>query len=461
MKSRNSGALALFLGTLLACEAATELVLPPRLDSPREQYRASLEHFGLAETALGRDWVEAGDRALRAPLPVDLPHRETAYFPADSAVALGYRVRGLRGRRLTATLTVAGIARARVFADLYRLSPDTADAPTLVATLDSTAASFSWEPRRDRDFVLRVQPELLRSGSLTVELTSEPALAFPVDGRSWDAVQSVFGDPRDAGARRHHGVDIFAPRGTPAVAAVGGRVRRVRTTPRGGRVVWLRDEARGMSIYYAHLDSQAVASGQWVEAGDTVGFIGNTGNARTTPPHLHFGIYRRGEGPTDPDPWLRAWEADVVAVSADTAALGAWMRVGVQGATVVRPMSPLTWSGATSRGPSGPPVVGSDSTVPARTIVRVLAAVADRYRVGLPDGVVGYVRARDLEHANEPLGSIALAGRALRASPTADAPVIAAPDAYADGAILGLFGDHILVRGPGGVEGWSAVAAPD
>jgi hypothetical protein len=158
MKSRNSGALALFLGTLLACEAATELVLPPRLDSPREQYRASLEHFGLAETALGRDWVEAGDRALRAPLPVDLPHRETAYFPADSAVALGYRVRSLRGRRLTATLTVAGIARARVFADLYRLSPDTADAPTLVATLDSTAASFSWEPRRDRESCCACSP---------------------------------------------------------------------------------------------------------------------------------------------------------------------------------------------------------------------------------------------------------------------------------------------------------------
>jgi hypothetical protein len=238
-------------------------------------------------------------------------------------------------------------------------------------------------------------------------------------------------------------------------------VTRVETTRVGGNVVWMQPLFGNMRVYYAHLHEQWVEPGDFVLTGQPLGVVGNTGNAITTPPHLHFGIYRRGEGPTDPDPWLRAWEADVVAVSADTAALGAWMRVGVQGATVVRPMSPLTWSGATSRGPSGPPVVGSDSTVPARTIVRVLAAVADRYRVGLPDGVVASVRARDLEHANEPLGSIALAGRALRASPTADAPVIAAPDAYADGAILGLFGDHILVRGPGGVEGWSAVAAPD
>ncbi|HSM35732.1 MAG TPA: M23 family metallopeptidase [Longimicrobiales bacterium] len=445
---------------LASCEAATDLVLPPRLESPREQYRASLEHFGLAETALGRDWVDAGDRALRAPIAIDLPHRETAYFPADSAVALGYRFRGQRGRRITATLTVAGIARARVYADLYRLSPDSADSPRLVATLDSTAASFSWEPRRDRDFVLRVQPELLRSGSITVEVRSEPALAFPVDGRAWNDVQSIFGDPRDAGARDHHGVDIFAPRGTPTLAAAAGRVSRVRETPRGGRVVWLRDEARSMSLYYAHLDRQAVASGQWVEVGDTLGFVGNSGNARTTPPHLHFGIYRRGEGPTDPDPWLRAWEPEVTEVSADTSALGTRMRIAVAGASVERPTRPRAAgpdaeaSGASGEGPS-------QATIPERTIVRVLAAVADRYRVALPDGHVGYLRARDLERAIEPLGTMTLEGRALRAAPHPQAPVIATPAAEADGVILGVFGDQALVRGPGGVEGWSAMSALD
>lgn len=61
-------------------------------------------------------------------------------------------------------------------------------------------------------------------------------------------------------------------------------------TPRGGKVVWMRDEARGMSLYYAHLDSQHVAAGAYVRPGDTLGFVGKTGNARTTPPHLHFGI---------------------------------------------------------------------------------------------------------------------------------------------------------------------------
>ena len=433
---------------LPACDAAKELVLPPRPESPREQYREALRSAGLDRTALGLDWVRAGDLALRTPVPIDLPHRETAYFPADSALALGYRLRGLRGRRITVGLTVSGIARTRVFADLYRASPDTADAPRLVATLDSVATTFSWEPRRDTDFIVRVQPELLRSGSVTVDVRSEPALAFPVEGRSWGAVQSVFGDPRDAGARAHHGVDIFAPRGTPTVAAATGRVTRVRDTLRGGKVVWLRDEARAMSLYYAHLDSQTVSSGDWVQPGDTVGFVGNTGNARTTQPHLHFGIYRRGEGPSDPDPWLRVWEPAVAEVAADTSALGALMRVAPSSAR-------LTALGG-SEAAEAPPI-----DIPARTVLRVLAASGDSYRVTLPDGGTGYVRARDLESTREPVDRADLTGVALRAGPGPDAPVIATPAAASLGDVLGVFGDHAFVRAQGGVEGWSSLSALD
>ena len=83
------------------------------------------------------------------------------------------------------------------------------------------------------------------------------------------------------------------------MAAAPGTVTRVNETNLGGKVVWLRDTL-GNSLYYAHLDSQAVSSGMQVNIGDTLGFVGNTGNARTTPPHLHFGVYRRGEGPVDP-----------------------------------------------------------------------------------------------------------------------------------------------------------------
>ena len=61
--------------------------------------------------------------------------------------------------------------------------------------------------------------------------------------------------------------------------------------------MWLRDNS-GTSFYYAHLDSQLVSEGQWVLPGDTLGLVGNTGNARATSPHLHFGVY--ASGPHDP-----------------------------------------------------------------------------------------------------------------------------------------------------------------
>lgn len=466
MAVMRSPILLLVAGLLASgCEAATDLVIPPRFESAREAYAGGLRAAGLDATALGRDWIAAGDGALRSPVPVDLPHRETTYFPADSAIALGYRIEGLRGRRITATITIVGVDRARVFADVYQVARDPADAPRLVATLDSTETTFSWEPRRDGEFVFRLQPELLRSGSVTVELRSEPALAFPVEGRSWEAVQSVFGDPRDAGARRHHGVDIFAPRGTPTLAAAEGRVRGVRTTPRGGRVVWLRDEARGMSIYYAHLDSQAVVNGQWVQPGDTVGFVGNTGNARTTPPHLHFGIYRRGEGPTDPDPWLRIWEPEVREVTADTALLGRWVR-SVPPQTRVD-LLPLT--GWVDRRQSDPDSPSGEPTgdaleriqVPSGTALRVVAAAGSSYRVRLPDGRVGYVRERDTERADDPLRTAELTGATLRASPAPGAPVVANPAGPIAAEVLGVFEQQALVRGPGRLVGWSALDALD
>jgi murein DD-endopeptidase MepM/ murein hydrolase activator NlpD len=118
------------------------------------------------------------------------------------------------------------------------------------------------------------------------------------------AVRSYFRDPRDAGRREHHGVDIFAPRDTPVVAAASGFVSSVGTNRLGGNVVWLWDPDRKQSHYYAHLSSQAVRIGQRVDAGDVVGYVGNTGNARTTPPHLHFGIYAFREGPIDPLPFV-------------------------------------------------------------------------------------------------------------------------------------------------------------
>jgi murein DD-endopeptidase MepM/ murein hydrolase activator NlpD len=113
-------------------------------------------------------------------------------------------------------------------------------------------------------------------------------------------VQGLFGDGREGGRRRHEGIDIFAPRGTPAVAAVDGWITGAATNRLGGNVVWLWSPTKRVALYYAHLDRHAVTRGDRVWAGDTVGYVGTTGNARGTPPHLHFGIYVTGEGAVDP-----------------------------------------------------------------------------------------------------------------------------------------------------------------
>src|SRR5690606_40254314 len=130
----------------------------------------------------------------------------------------------------------------------------------------------------------------------SISIVSQGILAFPIANKSTQNIASFWGDPRDGDARKHEGGDVFASRGTPVVAASAGRVRRVGDNRLGGKVVWLSSSELGHSQYYAHLDSQLVNVGQSVSAGDTIGLVGNTGNAITTAPHLHFGIYRSGRG---------------------------------------------------------------------------------------------------------------------------------------------------------------------
>jgi murein DD-endopeptidase MepM/ murein hydrolase activator NlpD len=110
---------------------------------------------------------------------------------------------------------------------------------------------------------------------------------------------------------KHHGTDIFAERGTPVVAVASGRAS-VREDPKGGHTVELRAD-NGWRYYYAHLDSYAPAlsgapsapmGGVVVAAGDLLGTVGNTGNAKGTSPHLHFQLWPPGGSIADPWPYL-------------------------------------------------------------------------------------------------------------------------------------------------------------
>lgn len=132
---------------------------------------------------------------------------------------------------------------------------------------------------------------------------------FPVAGPAqytddWHA-------PRHGG-RLHKGTDIFAARGTPVIAAADGVVGNMTTTARLGGTSLRVTTTGGTYFYYAHLDRFAAGlrNGTRVRSGDVIGFVGNTGNAITTPPHLHFQVHPAGSVPVRPVPYLDRWLAE-------------------------------------------------------------------------------------------------------------------------------------------------------
>lgn len=133
-------------------------------------------------------------------------------------------------------------------------------------------------------------------------------LPSPVDGVRATRIAATFGAARGSD-RSHAGVDIFARRGAPVRSATPGVVISIRDGGLGGKQVWVLGPGRER-YYHAHLDGWApgLHEGQSILPGDLLGYVGTTGNAQGTPPHLHYGIYG-ADGARDPLPALRAWSA--------------------------------------------------------------------------------------------------------------------------------------------------------
>jgi murein DD-endopeptidase MepM/ murein hydrolase activator NlpD len=408
--------------------------------TPYEAYRETLAQAGLLETALGREWIRAGSTAVEQAVPVSMPFQEEGYIAAEAPTAMAYKISVPRGRRLTAEVLLDTEDSTRVFVDLFRVPNDEDDPPRPIISTDSVPGTFVHEPWREGDFILRLQPELLRGGQYRVLLRLEAQLAFPVDGRSMRAVQSVFGAERDGGARSHDGVDIFAPRGTPVLAAAPGEAYRIGITNLGGKVVWVRDPVRNARLYYAHLDSQHVRNGDRIEIGDTLGFVGNTGNARTTPPHLHFGLYRSGEGPIDPVPFLDPSAGMLAELTADLEQLGDWVRLRSEGSRLRAAPDERA------------PVVRE---LEQFATVRVLGGSGDYFRVRLPDGGLGYVAARSTEPVDQPVSmQLAMDGATVRQRPQPDAPLVATLPQRIELPVFGRYDGYLFVQAPGGHLGW-------
>lgn len=302
---------AVAVGELAGCRDASLPAAPLSLRTVTHEFRA--EALGASDVELGlvdQAWMQAADKALAKPTRVELPYAEWGGFLGSEPDARGFAFAGSEGQVVKVALALPTDVEPTVFVngnvrvELFLVQRGEHEVSHVrLAELPAGGSALWFRLPIAASYVVRLQPEPLTDALYRFSLELEAALPFPVKGRKDDAVGSMFGMPRDSGKRHHEGVDIFAPRLTPVLAVADGRV-----TPRqnelGGNIVWL--STPGVSYYYAHLERPAVSAGQHVRVGDVIGFVGNSGNAVTTDPHLHFGVYRWGKGAIDPLPLLQA-----------------------------------------------------------------------------------------------------------------------------------------------------------
>jgi len=141
------------------------------------------------------------------------------------------------------------------------------------------------------------------------------SLVFPVAGVDSTRLDDSFEDARDGGARKHQAIDIMAPRGSAVLAVQDGRILRLAKSAKGGTTIYATDVEEQFVYYYAHLDRYHanVYAGRPLLRGDTIGYVGTSGNAPKNVPHLHFQVMRMPADrkywvgqPINPFPLLRA-----------------------------------------------------------------------------------------------------------------------------------------------------------
>lgn len=419
----------------------------PLIQTPREAYLSALDSNGLTHTRMVQDWQQAGIRALKDSILIDPPFQETGYFRADQPTAHTYRLELLEGEMLQLSLSTQPDSTL-FFVDLFRVeaTDSTVNYRHLFNAENYQTDSLAYEVTEVGTYLLRIQPELLATGRYHLRLIVQPVYgAFPVSGKGNRDIWSFWGDPRDGGRRTHEGIDIFARRGTPVVAAVDGIVRRVRDKGLGGKQVWLLDTLRNQSLYYAHLDSQMVTEGQWVKTGDTLGLVGNTGNARNTRPHLHLGLYRRGRGAIDPHPFVAMQAAEAPNITADTTRVGQLARVRRSNSSLQEAPHPRS---------------GSLASLDRHLPVEITAASKFWYRVRTPEGKSGYLPVRQVEEIGRPIQTIVTSDSLeLMDRPAVDAIPFEVVVPEESVAVIGTTEDYQLVQSATGITGWIKHAA--
>ena len=250
-------------------------------------FREKYERKFKKEDTLFIKWKNSFEFAKKDSLIIETPYQEQLNNSAITTSAVSYQIPIMKGEQLIVEIQKTDSIR-NIFVDIFSLQ---SHEKPIIEDFLATEKQEVIRLYHPGTFQIIIQPELSDSLSYSVTFDKQPVYTFPVAGKDSKAIESFWGAPRDGGRRMHKGIDIFAKRGTPVVAAVNGRISSTGNRGLGGKQVWLRDPEKNYSLYYAHLDSIAVTSFQNVKVGDTLGFVGNTGNARTTAPHLHFAIY--------------------------------------------------------------------------------------------------------------------------------------------------------------------------
>ncbi|WP_419802923.1 peptidoglycan DD-metalloendopeptidase family protein [Mucilaginibacter sp.] len=401
--------------------------------SPHETYGNRLKTAGLQQTAMGLAWLQTADQSLSKALKISIPYKETGFFAAERVQAATYQFEAKRGEKLYISLSKNPAQNFNVFADVWQQS----NLNRVLVSADTTGKPFVLEVKQTGTYLLRLQPELLRSGEYTLTVQSGPTLSFPVAESGKPNIGSFFGADRDAGIRKHEGIDIFAKKGTPALAAANG-IAQPGENKLGGKVVFLHPDDADYTLYYAHLDSQLVHNGQRVSIGDTIGLVGNTGNARTTPSHLHFGIYTNS-GAVNPLTFVAPVTKKAASVLALAKNLNATVRTESKNNKLYE--SPNEKSSV-------------KEALPENTILHVDAATGNYYKVILPDGKTGFINSKTVDEVNEPLRKFTLKIR----QPIYDQPDTLSPRKLVLAAgkpvsVLGSFENFYLVE-DGTEMGW-------
>lgn len=386
----NSGNIILIISGLITLIACKEEIVPEAY-KPTNKHKAyifSLEELNLDKTALGSEWIKSSEEALLSPVWIETPFEEAFYLEPSQAEALSYRFSVKRGQKLMINVYSYGADSVILFMDLFRIVNDSLKQWNHVASSDDEDNKLAFEARQNSDYIVRLQPELLRGGKYSITIRKVPTLIFPVTGKDSRAIGSFYGDPREGGKRNHHGVDIFANRYTPIIAPTKGYIRFVGERNLGGNVIWLNDVQRGQNLYFAHLQEQLVEENTWVEAGDTIGTVGNTGNARSTPTHLHFGIYSRG--PQDPLFFIKETNLEADSISVNQELIGLFAR-SMNDQLFIPNISPAFKQGSFS------------DTIKTHHVFKIIGGFRNYYKVQLPNQQIAYLLNRFVESISSPI----------------------------------------------------------